>query len=128
VSERVVLMLFGLGFFIVAERSWHYPPNYVVFSPVWASGALLTSLACFAAISGARWAVTLSGALVIASSAARASIVTAQAIAGTGVPAQQASFAVGATVWLMLAALAFRVWAHELVPWSILREQGTRDG
>jgi len=127
-NERAVLVLFGLGFLLVAERSWHYPPNYLVYSPAWAAGALLTSFACLAAAGGARWAVALSGGMVIASSVARASIVVAQLIAGTGVAAQQASFAVGATVWVMLAILAWRVWAHELVPWSAVHERRTHGG
>lgn len=115
---RVLLLVVALLHAMIAYHTFAYPPAYLTAGSLWATlAAVVAATSLLTAVAPSRWSTALSGAMLVCTSAGRSLVLVGQAVVDDAPP----TYAVGASVWVLISVLAYFVWADHVAAWSALR-------
>jgi len=120
-NPRQLLALVAGVMALVGWQTFNYPPEYLAFSWLWGTLAVIAALLCaVCAVHPLRLLVSFSGAMLVTLSSARALALVGELFAGDfPLDAVRTSFVIAAIIWLLVAVLFYIAWREYVVPWSI---------
>tara|TARA_R110000868_G_scaffold176779_3_gene414719 strand:+ start:74 stop:469 length:396 start_codon:yes stop_codon:yes gene_type:complete len=121
---RLLLLIMGWCFAIVAWQTFAYPPEYLLGAAVWGTIAVLGAVTCVCtAFATRRGFALIAGIACICHAIGRSTAIVIQISFRErfGLGAPFSNYAIAATVWTLIAVLIFVAWSHFVIPWSVVR-------